>query len=193
MNEMNIRKIYTIVEEAYSDQGKIADTPLRKVAVVAVVENPYAGKYEEDLSYLIDKSKEIGEKISVMAVEAMAPYSVESYGKGALVGLDGEQEHGVAMLTNIFGEELRDAVGGGKAWIPSMKKCGVAGAAIDVPLAHKDALYVRSHLDGMTFTLSDAPLADEIAIISCVANRGRLNSRLGGLLKEDIEGKDGLR
>ncbi|RST77361.1 amino acid synthesis family protein [Siminovitchia acidinfaciens] len=190
---MEIRKIYTMVEEIYSDQGQKVDTPLRKVAVVAVVKNPYAGMYQEDLSYLIEESKEIGRKISVMAVEAMGDYPVESYGKGALVGLAGEQEHGVAMLTNIFGEELRDAVGGGVAWIPSMKKKGAAGAMIDVPLAHKDALYVRSHLDGMTLTLSDAPLDDEIAIISVIANGGRPNSRLGGLLKEDIEGKDGLR
>lgn len=190
---VEIRKIYTMVEESYSDQEQVADTPLRKVAVVAVVKNPYAGKYQEDLSYLIDESVELGRKISTMAAEAMKPYSVESYGKGALVGLEGEQEHGVALLTGVFGKELRDAVGGGEAWVPSMKKKGTAGSPIDIPLAHKDALYVRSHLDGMTFTLSDAPLPNEIALISCVANRGRLNSRLGGLLKEDIEGKDGLR
>lgn len=190
---MEIRKIYTIVEEIYREQGQTAEPPVRKVAVVAIVKNPYAGKYQEDLSYLINESAEIGRKISTMAVEAMRPYPVESYGKGALVGLAGEQEHGVAMLTNIFGEELRKAVGGGKAWIPSMKKRGGAGCMIDVPLAHKDALYVRSHLDGMTLTLSDAPLDDEIAIISVIANTGRPNSRLGGLLKEDIEGKDGLR
>lgn len=190
---MEIRKIFTFVEEIYSEQGQSVDPPVRKVAVVAVVKNPYTGKYEEDLSYLIEHSKEIGRKISKMAVEAMGPYPVESYGKGALVGLDGEQEHGVAMLTNIFGEELRNAVGGGVAWIPSMKKRGGAGCSIDIPLAHKDALYVRSHLDGMTLTLSDAPLPDEIAVISIIANRGRPNSRLGGLLKEEIEGKDGLR
>lgn len=160
---------------------------------MATVKNPYAGKYEEDLSELVENSEEIGTKISTMAVEAMGSYPVESYGKGALVGLDGEQEHGVAVLTNIFGKELREAVGGGMAWIPSMKKRGGAGSTIDIPLAHKDALYVRSHLDGMTRTLSDAPLADEIAVISIIANRGRPNSRLGGLLKENIEGKDGFR
>lgn len=190
---MEIRKIFTIVEKMFSEQGQASKTPIKKVAVVAVVKNPYASKYQEDLSYLIQESENIGKKISMMAVEAIGPYAVESYGKGALVGLEGEQEHGVAMLTNIFGEEMRNAVGGGKAWIPSMKKRGVAGTSIDVPLAHKDALYVRSHLDGMTFTLNDAPLANEIAIISCVANRGRLNSRLGGLTKEDIVGEDGLR
>lgn len=190
---MEIRKIFTVVEELFSEQGQKSDTPLRKVSVVAVVKNPYAGIYQEDLDYLKEQSKTVGKQISEMAVKAMAPYSVESYGKGALVGLDGEQEHGIAMLTDIFGKELRDAVGGGIAWVPSMKKRGLPGDTIDIPLAHKDALYVRSHLDGMTLSLSDAPLADEIAIIATVANRGRLNSRLGGLLLEDMEGKDGLR
>jgi hypothetical protein len=190
---MEIRKMFTVVEESFSENGKIADTPLKKVAAVAVVKNPFANKYEEDLSYLVEGSKEIGRKISEMAVEALGPYEVESYGKGALVGLDGEQEHGVALLTSVFGEELRKAVGGGKAWVPSMKKKGHPGCMIDVPIAHKDALYVRSHLDGMTFTLYDAPLADEIAVIAIVANRGRLNSRLGGLLKEEMVGEDGLR
>lgn len=185
--------MYTIVEDIFTEQDQKADIPVRKVAGIAIVQNPYAGKYQEDLTYLIDESKEIGRRISNMAVEAMGSYSVESYGKGALVGLAGEQEHGVAMLTNIFGEELRAAVGGGVAWIPSMKKRGAAGAMIDVPLAHKDALYVRSHLDGMTLTLSDAPLDDEIALISVIANTGRPNSRLGGLLKEEIKGNDGLR
>src|SRR5699024_626027 len=136
---------------------------------------------------------DLGRKISDMAVEAMGNYSIESYGKGAVVGLAGEQEHGVAMLTDVFGNEFRDSIGGGIAWIPSMKKRGIAGGSIDVPLAHKDALYVRSHLDGMTLTLSDAPLEDEMAIISVIANRGRPNSRLGGLLVEEMERKDGLR
>ncbi|MEH7236409.1 amino acid synthesis family protein [Bacillus sp. JJ1562] len=190
---MEIRKIYTFVDETFSDQGQNADTPLRKVAVVAVVKNPYAGTYQQDLSYLIEQSKEIGQKIGSMAAQAMEPYPVESYGKGAVVGLAGEQEHGVALLTDVFGNELRNAVGGGIAWIPSMKKRAGAGSTIDVPLAHKDALYVRSHLDGISITLHDAPLDDEIAVIAVVANGGRLNSRLGGLLKENIEGKDGLR
>lgn len=190
---MDIRKIFTFKEELYSEQGNSVDIPVIKVATVAVIKNPYAGKYQEDLSYLIENSKSVGRRISQLAVEAIGDYSVESYGKGALVGLAGEQEHGVAMLTNIFGEELRSAVGGGKAWIPSMKKRGSAGATIDVPLAHKDALYVRSHLDGITLTLNDAPLEDEIAVIAVVANRGRPNSRLGGLEKENIKQFDGLR
>ena len=122
---------------------------------------------------------------------SLRPAKAESYGKGAIVGLNGEQEHGVAMLTTVFGNVMRDAAGGGKAWISSMTKRAGPGAGIDIPLAHKDALYVRSHYDGIRMTLPDAPLPDEIAIICAYANRGRLNSRVGGLAK-DIKGVDGL-
>jgi hypothetical protein len=110
-----------------------------------------------------------------------------------VIGVAGEQEHGVAMLTTVFGDVLRDAVGGGQAWISSLTKRAAAGATIDIPLAHKDALYVRSHYDGITITLPDAPLPDEIAVICAIANRERVNHRVGGLLKQDIVGKDGLR
>ena len=123
---------------------------------------------------------------------ALAPYSAQSYGKAGVVGLHGEQEHANALLTTTFAEPLRKAVGGGKAWIASFTKRAAPGAAIDVPLACKDALYVRSHYDGMTIALPDAPLPDEIAVIVCVANRGRLAARVGGLRYEDIKGQDGL-
>lgn len=190
---MDIRRLYTVVEETLSEKGRRAAEPLRKVAVVAVVKNPHAGdRYVDNLSDLVDASREIGERIGRMAVEQMKPYTVDSYGKAALIGTEGEQEHGVAMLTTVFGNAMRDAVGGGKAWISSFTKRTGPGEVIDVPLAHKDALYVRSHYDGMTIMIPDAPLADEIAIICCVANRGRLNHRVGGLKKEDIKGEDGL-
>ncbi|MBM3486830.1 MAG: amino acid synthesis family protein [Alphaproteobacteria bacterium] len=190
---MDIRRLYTVVEETLSEKGRRAAEPLRKVAVVAVVRNPHAGdRYVDNLSDLVDASREIGERIGRMAVEQMRPYTVDSYGKAALIGTAGEQEHGVAMLTTVFGNAMRDAVGGGKAWISSFTKRAGPGEVIDIPLAHKDALYVRSHYDGMTVMIPDAPLADEIAIICCVANRGRLNHRVGGLKKEDIKGEDGL-
>jgi Amino acid synthesis len=115
-----------------------------------------------------------------------------SYGKAAVVGINGEQEHGNAMLTTVFGNVMREATGGGKAWISSMTKRGSPGGSIDVPLAHKDALYVRSHYDGMTIMLPDAPLPDEIAIIAVFATRGRPNHRVGGLAAADIKGDDGL-
>ena len=190
---MEIRKLYTAVEETFIEMERPASEPLRKVAAVAVVKNPHAGRgYVEDLGDLIEASTEIGRRIAAMAVAAMSPHTPDSYGKAALIGAAGEQEHGVAMLTTVYGNAMRDAVGGGKAWISSFTKRARPGEVIDDPLAHKDALYVRSHYDGMTIMVPDAPLADEIAIICCLANRGRLNHRVGGPSKDDIKGEDGL-
>lgn len=191
---MTVRRLYTVVEETLHDRGQKRDEPLRKVAVVAVINNPFAGHgYVEDLSALTDASVELGTKIAEMAALQMAPYTVDSYGKAALIGTAGEQEHGVACLTTVYGNVLRDAVGGGKAWISSMTKRVRPGEHVDIPLAHKDALFVRSHYDGMTIMVPDAPLEDEICVICCFANRGRLNHRVGGPSKEDIVGNDGLR
>jgi hypothetical protein len=190
---LEVRKICTVVEEISSEMGQRANEPLRKVAVVAVVKNPHAGRgYVADLKDLIEGSRGVGEKIAALAAAQMKPFRAESYGKAALIGIAGEQEHGVAMLTTVFGNVLRDAVGGGKAWISSFTKRAQPGDIIDVPLAHKDALYLRSHYDGMTIMVPDAPLPDEIAVICCIANRGRLNHRIGGPRKEDIKGQDGL-
>ena len=122
----------------------------------------------------------------------MGPYPAESYGKAGIVGTAGEQEHANAILTTTFAEPLRKAIGGAKAWIPSFTKRAAPGTAVDVTLAYKDALYVRSHYDGMTIMLPDAPQADEIAVIVCLANRGRLNARVGGLARSDAKGEDGL-
>lgn len=191
---MEIRRLFTAVEETFSEMGQSRDEPLRKVAVVAVVKNPHAGRgYVEDLSDLTEASTAVGERIATMAAEQLKPFTVDSYGKAALIGFDGEQEHGVAMLTTVYGNAMREAVGGGKAWISSFTKRATPGEVIDIPLAHKDALYVRSHYDGMTVMVPDAPLPDEICVICCVANRGRLNHRVGGPRKEDIVGEDGLR
>ena len=122
----------------------------------------------------------------------LAPHKAQSYGKAAIIGVNGEQEHGVSMLTTVFGNVMREAAGGGKAWISSITKRAALGATIDIPLAHKDALYVRSHYDGITITLPDAPLPNEIAVICAFANRGRLNHRVGGLAASEIKGVDGL-
>lgn len=189
---LEIRKHFTVIEEINSEKGKTDGAPLRKVGVVAIVKNPYAGAYQEDLNPLIEESKAIAEFVTSKAVEAMGDFPVESYGKGAVVGLDGEQEHGVAMLTTVFGNILRDAVGGGKAWVSSMTKRAAPGITIDVPLAFKDALYVRSHYDGMSITLHDSPLPDEMAIICCLASRGRLNARVGGIKASEAKKEDGL-
>ncbi len=191
---MEIRKIFTFSEETFSEAGRSTEQPLRKVAVVAIVKNRFAGQgYVEDLQPHIDASIPLGKKIAEMGATAMEPYNIESYGKGCIVGSRGEQEHGVALLTTVYGNVLRDAVGGGLAWISSATKRAGPGATIDIPLAHKDALFVRSHYDAMNITLPDAPLEDEIAVICCFANRGRLNARVGGIKAGEIEGKDGLR
>ena len=190
--ELKIRRTYTIVETRHAEDGRKAEPPLRKVAAIAIVENPYAGRYVEDLKPMIEASAALGRELSSMAVAALAPYRAQSYGKAGIVGLAGEQEHANALLTTTFAEPLRQALGGGKAWISSFTKRAAPGGSIDVPLASKDALFVRSHYDGMSITLPETPLPDEIAVIFCVANRGRINARVGGLRLEDVKGTDGL-
>ena len=191
---MRVRKIASFVEDVFSEAGREADPPLRKVAVCAFIQNQYAGRpYAEDLSAHIDGSIELGARIAKLGRDLMAPYDVESYGKAGVVGLAGEQEHAVGLLTTVYGNVLRKAVGGGAAWISSATKRAAPGATLDIPLAHKDALYVRSHYDAMTITLHDGPLPNEVAVICCFANRGRLNHRVGGPKASEIIGEDGLR
>jgi hypothetical protein len=189
---MEIERILTFFDEVRSEAGRRTEPPLRKSAAVAIVKNPYAGKYAEDLSPLVTASEAIGREICAIAVALLAPYKPVSYGKAAVVGLAGEQEHGNAMLTAVYGDVMRQAAGGGKAWISSFTKRAGPGATIDIPLAHKDALYVRSHYDGISVTLHDAPGADEIAVICAYATRGRANHRVGGLAADEIKGIDGL-
>ncbi|MFC0385676.1 amino acid synthesis family protein [Muricoccus vinaceus] len=191
---LDVRRWFTQVEERAVENGQRHAAPLRKVAATAIVGNPFAGRYEADLSQAVADSEAVGALLARLAVEAMGGLAVESYGKGGVVGLRGEQEHANAMLTTTFAEPLRVAVGGALAWIPSFTKLAAPGAAIDVPLAHKDALYVRSHYDGVTVALPpDAPAPDEVALIVVLANRGRLNARVGGLKAAEISARDGLR
>lgn len=190
--KLKIRRSYTFVENRSVEAGKAAATPLRKVAAVLVVENPYAGRYVKDLGPMIEASAALGRELAALAAKALAPYKAQSVGKGAIVGISGEQEHANALLTTAFAEPLRAALGGGKAWISSMTKVAMAGAPIDIPMNCKDALYVRSHYDGMTLMLPDAPMPDEIAVILCLANRGRLNARVGGLRHDQVKGENGL-
>ena len=189
---MQIRKVLSFVEEVRSEAGRPAAPPLRKVAVAAIIANPYAGKWVDDLGPLTKASEALGREITQQAVALLMPFAPESYGKAAIIGLAGEQQHGSAMLTTVFGNVMREAAGGGKAWISSITKRAAPGAMIDIPLAHKDALYVRSHYDGISITLADAPLLDEIAIICAYANRGQLNHRIGGIAAAEIKGQDGL-
>ncbi|MBE0615410.1 MAG: amino acid synthesis family protein [Burkholderiales bacterium] len=190
--KLHIKRSYTFIEDRGTDTGKKSGIPLRKVAAVVVVDNPYAGRYVKDLDPMIKASAALGHELAAMAKAALAPYSAQGVGKGALVGIEGEQEHANALLTTAFAVPLRDALGGGKAWISSMTKVAMAGTPIDIPMNCKDALYVRSHYDGMTLMLPDAPMPDEIALILCLANRGRLNARVGGLSHDKLKGVDGL-
>lgn len=190
-----IRSWLTFSEEILANEtGQLADgAPVRKFAVVCVLENPCAGRFSQDLSLLIKESPELGKEFGRRLVALSAGENIASYGKACIVGVEGEYEHGNALLTTAFADPVRDAVGGGKAWISSSGKRGGPGTSIDVPLAHKDALYVRSHYDTMTLTLQDAPMPREIAVIFCASTRGRLHARLGGLAATDVQGKDGLR
>ncbi len=190
--KMPIKRVLTFLDEIRSADGRDVAPPLRKAAAVAIIDNPFAGRFVEDLSPLTRASEAIGREICAIAVRLLAPDQAVSYGKAAVVGTNGEQEHGNAMLTTVFGNVMREAAGGGKAWISSMTKRAAPGAAIDIPLAHKDALYVRSHYDGMTVMLPDAPQPNEIAIIAVYATRGRPNQRVGGLSASEIKGQDGL-
>lgn len=179
--ELTLRRKFTVIDEKRVEAGRAADVPLRKVAVIYVVENPYIGRYVEDLSPLIEVSERIGAEMAADAVAALGGAKVEGYGKGGVVGLAGEQEHANALLTTTFANPIRDAIGGGKAWISSMTKVAAPGAVIDVPMNCKDDVYVRSHYDGMTLLIPDGPRPDEIALIFCLSTGARLNARVGGM------------
>lgn len=187
-----IRKIITIIEQVFSEMGRPADKPLRKVAIAAVFHNPYAGQYSEDLSELIQFNTPLGEMLAEQLVKTMAE-PIESLGKGALIGMNGDAIHGNACLLSEFANPIRAAIGGGLAWIQSTTKRSAPGGMIDIPLAHKDALFVRDHYDTITVHLPDAPHPDEIAVIIAASNRSYLNPRLGGLQASEIKLRDGLR
>ena len=190
-----IRKIVTLVEEVRSEMGRAVDPPTRRAAAIAVIENPSAGRYIEDLSDLMAIGSELGGVLTARAVAALGipGDKAESYGKAALVGEDGELEHAAAILHPSMGGPVRAAVGRGAALIPSAKKRGGPGATLDVPLGHKDAAFVRSHFDGMEVRIADAPRAGEILVAIAITDSGRPLPRVGGLAKQDIKGEDGLR
>ncbi len=192
---MEVRKYITIVEETLIEGGKEVSPPTRKAAAIAVIRNPFAGKYVEKLDELIDIGEALGGILGKKAVEALkiGPEKAESYGKAAIVGISGELEHAAAILHPKLGTPLREAVGGGKAIIPSAKKMGGAGTEIDVPLHYKDAAFVRTHFDAMTVRVPDAPRPDEIVVVIAVTDSGRPHARIGGLKKEEAKKEDGLR
>jgi hypothetical protein len=190
-----VRKVYTVVEETWADGTVRLDTPTRKAAAAAVFANPFAGRYQEDLNLLIQWSEQLGEMLTQKAVAALgiAPDKVHSYGKGAIAGTQGELEHCAAIMHPALGKPMRANVGGGKALIPSAKKLGYPGVAIDVPLGYKDAAFVRSHFDAMEVRVPDAPRSDELVLVVVVTDSGRPAARVGGLKLEEVKGEDGLR
>jgi hypothetical protein len=191
----SIRKIATFVEETRSEMGRAITPPTRRAAAVAVIENPFAGKYVEDLTDLMLIGEELGELLTQRAVAALGidPTTVESYGKATAVGENGELEHAAAILHPKLGAPVRRVLGKGAALIPSSKKRGGLGLVLDIPLGHKDAAFVRSHFDGMEIRISDAPRANEIMVAVAVTDSGRPLPRVGGLTKHQIKGEDGLR
>ncbi len=190
-----IRKIVTFVEETRTEMGKPVNPPTRRAAAAAVIENPFAGNYVEDLTELMEIGEELGALLTERAVAALGipGTSAESYGKAAAVGENGELEHAAAILHPKLGTPVRKTLGKGAALIPSSKKRGGPGVALDIPLGHKDAAFVRSHFDGMEIRVNDAPRPDEILVAIAVTDSGRPLPRVGGLTKDQIKGEDGLR
>ena len=195
MSTANIRKFVTLVDEIHIEMGRAIDPPTRRAAAIAIIENPHAGSYTEDLETLMVIGEEMGGELGRRAVEALGiePSAAESFGKAAIVGESGELEHAAAILHPRLGKPLRAAVEKGASLVPSSKKMGGPGTPIDVPLGHKDAAYVRTHFDAIEVRVNDAPRAGEILIAVAVTDSGRPLPRVGGLTVDEIEGKDGLR
>ena len=195
MSRAVIRKLVTVTDEVHREMGRPVDPPTCRAAAVAVIENPFARRYVEDLSDLMEIGAELGDLLGRRAVAALGllPSQAESYGKAALVGTDGELEHAAAILHPKLGAPLRAAVENGAALVPSSKKRGGPGQTLDIPLGHKDAAYGRSHFDGMEVWVNDAPRPDEILVAVAVTDSGRPLPRIGGLEAKDAVGEDGLR
>ena len=190
-----IRKIVVQVDEVRREMGREVNPPTRRALAMAVITNPYAGSYTAQLDELIAVGEELGGLLGDKCVQALgiAPGQAQSYGKAAIVGEAGELEHAAAILHPKLGAPLRKAVEKGAALVPSAKKQGGVGTAVDVPLGHKDAAFVRSHFDAMEARISDAPRANEIVVAVVVTDSGRPLPRIGGLQVSEVQGNDGLR
>lgn len=194
MPDVIVRKIATAVEEIFHEGGPRVETPLRRAAVMAVIKNPYAGGYFEDVQPFMEDLKPLGLQMAQRLVDLLGGDAtvVQGYGKGSIVGAAGELEHG-ALWHVPGGYAMRELLGGAKAIVPSTKKVGGVGARLDVPITHIDAAYVRGHFDAMEVGLNDAPRADELAFVLVMTTGARVHSRMGGLEAADITGEDGLR
>jgi len=194
MPQVKIRKLVTSIEEVYHEGGPRANVPLRRGYVMAVIENPYAGAYVEDIQPFMDDLKPLGVDMAKRLLAEMGGDTtlVQGYGKGAIVGAEGEIEHG-ALWHAPGGYAMREVLGGAKAIVPSTKKVGGVGTRLDVPVTHIDASYVRSHFDAIEVGLNDAPRAREMAVILVMTTGARVHNRAGGLAASEIKGEDGLR
>jgi amino acid synthesis protein len=181
----DVRAWYGFVHEVEHEGGPRRSAPLVKAACAVVIRNPFAGRHVLDISELTAPSAALGQEMGRRAMTLLGGRPAESYGKGGIAGTAGEQEHVVACITTVFGNALREAIGGGKAWISSVSKTGAAGTLIDIPLAYKDELYVRSHYDAITILAPDAPRPDELLICVGVATGGRPHQRVGGMTVEE--------
>ena len=192
---LQIRKLVVQLDETHREMSRPISPPTRRALAMAVIHNPHAGQYAENLDALIEIGEALGALLGQRCVQALgiAPNQAQSYGKAAIVGEAGELEHAAAILHPKLGAPLRLAVGHGAALVPSAKKQGGLGCAIDVPLGHKDAAFVRSHFDAIEARIGDAPRADEILVAVAVTDSGRPLARIGGLQASQIKGEDGLR
>jgi len=190
-----IRKLIVQVDETRLEMGQAVEPATRRAVAMAVIHNPYAGRYSQSLDELTAIGEELGALLGAKCVAALGiePDQAQSYGKAAIVGESGELEHAAAILHPKMGATLRHEVGSGAALVPSAKKMGGLGTAIDVPLGHKQAAFVRSHFDAIEARVADAPRANEIVVAIAVTDSGRPLPRVGGLQSHEIKGQDGLR
>jgi hypothetical protein len=189
--DVEVRKWVTQIEDVMKDGERAIESPVRRVVVAAVLRNPYAGQWADDLDILMDVGEVLATEFMTRALDLLDG-RVEAYGKAGIVGENGELEHIAALLHPKFGGPTR-ALSDGVSILPSVKKRGGQGAAIDVPIHHKKAMMIRSHFDSVEFRVPDAPAADEIVVMLAAADGGRPHPRVGGLRLEDAEGRDGLR
>lgn len=193
MTELRVRKRLIICEDIFHEGGPVADTPLRRGAAIAVIANPFAGRYDPDIQWFMEDLRPLGLDMAETLADTLGGAArVEGYGKAALVGADGELEHG-ALWHAPGGYAMREVLAGTKAIVPSSKKVGGVGARLDVPITHINAAYVRSHFDAMEIGLNDAPRGSEMLVALAMTTGGRIHDRAGGLAAADITGEDGLR
>ena len=191
---VEIRRIQTTVEEIFHEGGPRATVPLRRAAALAVIRNPFAGRFVEDIAFFMEELKPLGLEMAKDIIDALGGDAsvVEGYGKGAIVGAAGELEHG-ALWHVPGGYSMRELLPASNAIVPSTKKIGGPGTRLDIPVTHCNASYVRSHFDAMEVGLNDAPKADEIMLALVMTTGPRVHARVGGLKASEIKGEDGLR